>query len=398
MRFSDGLPTKLRHAVPPKDKPPLPPPSTLPTPKKIGILKKTLTLKTNKEVVNQQRSPKERNLSLPSDELLNDNNHNDAPSPSKESTRKPSLPGSLNLNTLKRKLLGKDRPKGKKESSVETENSSEKNIKPTLDSPLSLSISALTFKGTEVENSEVYNVPSSKPVVQARDMENGNALSTNSLDHGHNDIDLFTQSDNRDLAHTEPELFKEECIYFVDAPTKRIPLTMVYRDQTPSEAPFFPHVDNGIPTTNGAFDALNGNAKYTASMPESHLSVDSIASLKFDMMLAIQNASNKHNPDYYIPGSIIERIERLGRGQFGDVWKCSMKCEGQNGEMTDIDVAVKLLIDAENSSDFLREAFNMKNLQHHCIVKMIGISKVNMQFRWKCEEKKAIVMNWFCQF
>lgn len=76
----------------------------------------------------------------------------------------------------------------------------------------------------------------------------------------------------------------------------------------------------------------------------------------------------------------MKRIERLGRGQFSDVWKCNMKCEGQNGEMEEIDVAVKTFIDnsqPENRLNFIREAFNMKELHHDCIVKMIGISEVS---------------------
>lgn len=57
-----------------------------------------------------------------------------------------------------------------------------------------------------------------------------------------------------------------------------------------------------------------------------------------------------------------------------------MKCEGQNGEMVKIDVAVKTFINdsqTENRLNFIREAFNMKELHHDCIVKMIGISEVS---------------------
>lgn len=57
-----------------------------------------------------------------------------------------------------------------------------------------------------------------------------------------------------------------------------------------------------------------------------------------------------------------------------------MKCEGQNDGMEEIDVAVKTFIDNSrtgNRVNFIREAFNMKELHNVCIVKMIGISEVS---------------------
>lgn len=69
--------------------------------------------------------------------------------------------------------------------------------------------------------------------------------------------------------------------------------------------------------------------------------------------------------------------------QFASVYKGIMKCDsastGAQGS-TEIPVAIKTLHDEhckENRAEFLREASVMIKLSHHCIVKLIGISKVS---------------------
>lgn len=76
--------------------------------------------------------------------------------------------------------------------------------------------------------------------------------------------------------------------------------------------------------------------------------------------------------------------EVLGEGEFGSVYRGSMKCEVQNQSDShkEIPVAIKTLHDEhckENRAEFLREASVMIKLSHHCIVKLIGISKVTAE-------------------
>lgn len=66
----------------------------------------------------------------------------------------------------------------------------------------------------------------------------------------------------------------------------------------------------------------------------------------------------------------------LGEGEFGEVYKgiyvINKTCQ--------IDVAIKTLREEHveaNKEDFLREAKLMMSLDHHCIVRLIGVSQVN---------------------
>lgn len=69
--------------------------------------------------------------------------------------------------------------------------------------------------------------------------------------------------------------------------------------------------------------------------------------------------------------------------QFASVYKGIMKCDSASTAAqgpTEIPVAIKTLHDEhckENRAEFLREASVMIKLSHHCIVKLIGISKVS---------------------
>lgn len=400
MLFSDGLPTKLRHPVPPIDKPPLPPahPQVITPPQKKGggfssifpILGKSSKEESSSEKTSPSQS-KVRSPSLPSDALscpssandsnvLNDSSSAAAASPpdttkTKDSTRKSSM-GSLNfpLNIL---TMGRPRKKPKTKDSEEGKSAPISNL-ANMNGPISKSMNTIKFAINE--NEETYNVPSNI-------LATHNALASNKFDHSQRD-DRFTQSDKPKHGPTvasEPELFKEEGIYFVEPPTKVVPLAALSANDLPLDLPYFPHSNNSM-SNSSLFDlGLNSNGKMNATLAsilqtghaESHLSVESTFSNELELMLA-ENITNFQGPNYYIPGSSIKQIAKIGKGEFGAVWKSRMEFEGQNGEIKEIDVAVKTLIDErkENRTDFLREANMMIKLKHHCIVQMIGISKV----------------------
>lgn len=122
-----------------------------------------------------------------------------------------------------------------------------------------------------------------------------------------------------------------------------------------------------------------------------------MTSTESEFMLAFQNQTDGSSattpttphpplsrPNYYIPKACIALNEVLGEGEFGSVYKGSMKCEMSQGGFvaTEVPVAIKTLHDEhckENRAEFLREASVMIKLSHHCIVTLIGISKVSFR-------------------
>lgn len=453
MRFSDGLPTKLRYPVPPIPKPPLPPPPTPAShagqgtpPKGSKIFKKILSDDSNKERnpskdVDASPKPeiKERNLSLPSDDLMNhiglsSPNMNVSLSPSnpttatvkpKKSPRKSS--GDIPIfNSLKfpkgrniiidgmksLKISRKDAKSKSKETSDTTENLS--NLATTTNDNISMSLKNLTFSSDISDDSTIYKVPKNIPVAQSmNDIRNQNVLAPTSNLHpkksnngSSDDLDLFTKSDKDiNLAGATEEAQEDnaiEEIYFVEAPTKALPISTVSFNYVAfKQIPYFPSANaispKKVDTTNSS-NVSNSNNNNTKSPPpsnntqtraESALSVESTFSNDLEILLSIHNQTNiangnmiddsKTSPNYYIPATSVKLNDVLGVGEFGSVYKGHMKCEYQNGESKDIPIAVKTLHDEhcrENRIEFLREASVMIKLQHHCIVKMIGISKV----------------------
>lgn len=475
MRFSDGLPTKLRYPVQPIPKPPLPPPpmpasqgSQGTPPKGSKFFKKIgspSAQQMSSDDLNKDRNPskdedasskpeiKERNLSLPSDDLMNHIGLSSPPnvnvslspvsSPAaatakpKKSPRKSS--GDIPIfNSLKfpkgrsiiidgmksLKISRKDaKSKSKETNDTNTAAAAAAAITPLTNDNISMSLKNLTFSSDI--NDDFYKVPKSIPVAQSmNDIHNQNTLAPASnlppkkANNGCvDDLDLFTQSDKDiNLAGTTDDAQEDnaiEEIYFVEAPTKAIPISTVsFHYVAFKQIPFFPSanatspskVDKSIsPNFNSSSNNNNNNnttqsppstspSNNTQSRAESALSVESTSSNDLELMLSMHNQTNangnmiddtKTSPNYYIPATSIKLDDVLGVGEFGSVYKGHMKCEYQNGESKEIPIAVKTLHDEhcrENRIEFLREASVMIKLSHHCIVKMIGISKVQFHF------------------
>lgn len=443
MKFSDGLPTKLRYPVAPKPKPPLPPTSTQdPTLKVKSSCHKllsaisrastsgqlsagdgssaTLITRERKLSKNADLSPKtpvqmkERNLSLPSDDLMNQVGLSTIPMNSlpplidstppigtkpKKSPKKTFSPNFLSLKLPK---------KSNKSKTKSTNDNNENTTNLLTNDQISRTFSSLSFKSefNPDINDSLYKIPTNIPVSRIDDNQNHNTLSStatlplsmrlnanrkDSLPDANPDVDYmekFTQSDKQsatvDDTHDKDNSIEE--IYFVEAPTKVMSIDYVAFKQVP----FFPSSNSLADTSNN--NAINNNnlvnnnaITTTSARAERVLSVESTLSNDLDLMLALQNGnstslSSKCSPNYYIPGSTIESDAILGQGEFGSVYRGHMKCETQNGESQQIPVAIKTLLDEhckENRIEFLREASVMIKLSHHCIVKMIGISKVS---------------------
>lgn len=88
----------------------------------------------------------------------------------------------------------------------------------------------------------------------------------------------------------------------------------------------------------------------------------------------MNNNSQEIIPQVFIPNDSIILKEVIGDGEFGSVYRALY--QHRNGK--EIDVAVKTLHPdhmTTNRQEFLKEAEVMMSLNHHCIVKLIGISQ-----------------------
>lgn len=460
MRFSDGLPINLRYPVPPKPKPPLPLFSTIPKFQNRGrVLAASpptpiapLQLMDDIAAISNHHSERkvsldqgyhasanvpvnrsQRNLSIPSDDLMNHvgllstspncDLQPVAASPPDSGSKKKSTSDILNFRSLKmpKKNIIKDGMKSLKKSKspkdVAKLSAIPADVPVQHTDEISQSLRNLTFSTDFVVNESAYNVPTNNSVVNhtianpTTTIDNGNVTtvttvttatpstlsptSTTTANVPIGNDDYFTRPDISfldDLTDTQDRNNIVEEIYFVDAPTKMVPMPATTLSYIPFvQRPYFP--DASPPTANQS-DHVNNNSHSDASGGTSVAkaisrlsSTASIMSNESDLIMSLQhevcNDNRSYNgqeilPVYYIPKEAILLSEVLGDGEFGSVHKGTMKYEN-DGNITLIPVAIKTLHDEhckENRKEFLREARVMIKLSHHCIVKLLGISKV----------------------
>lgn len=387
MRFSDGLPINLRYPVPPKPKPPLPV-FPIPKPKAMASSPSNSSMASYAErkssvehyPTNSMRHPK-RNLSIPSDELMNrvgilstspkaSGNHNDAQT-STPTSRKKSTSDLLKFASLKKSLTRNKSPKDKEsknraaESAAAAPDDNGNDTSLVSAEDISQSLKNITFRG--IADDMLYNVPKSNSIASPNSRPNTSEGSTSSPSIVINGDDAFTQSDKLlpDSTLHENDNSVEE-IYFVEAPTK-LPVTFNYLAFR--QVPFFP---------DPLLTATNHNNNVDVRL-ERNPSIVSKASNESEFMRSLGQTDDSEGPNYYIPVSLITLKDVLGEGEFGSVYKGTMTVETSSNVPTEIPVAIKTLHDErckENRAEFLREASVMIKLSHHCIVKLIGISKV----------------------
>lgn len=459
MRFSDGLPINLRYPVPPKPKPPLPLFSTIPKSKANRIqffanspgssaINYTDTVERNERKLSMENFPvtkrTQRNLSIPSDDLMNQvgilstspnsvvplsvntspNNVDNQTSPSTSSKKSPGKSTSdiLNFRSLKlrspKKMITIDGMKSLRKSKATKdgnktkvkENTTEMDVnKMQTNEDISQSLKNLTFSADFKASDILYNVPTNNCAINTEDIQNHNVRQptfNNDTANGVTNIDeLFIQSDKLCNQHDEESHDKDnsvEEIYFVDAPTKTIPIPSTSFNYVAfKQIPYFPDgtlLNGQDAVNNNTGNNIDGNTQINANIRADRIqSTISTTSTDSEFMLAFPNSNDSTNilkqnglqqnqrPNYYIPKSSIILNEVLGEGEFGSVYKGVMKCEVQNTsiyEPNEIPVAVKTLHDEhckENRAEFLREASVMIKLSHHCIVRLIGISKVEFK-------------------
>lgn len=118
---------------------------------------------------------------------------------------------------------------------------------------------------------------------------------------------------------------------------------------------------------------------------ESTVSLTSTASDRFFRQQLSTDASHPlagcgtAKPTYFIPGEALQQCTVLGEGEFGSVFAGTFRWAPDSGGPTEsVPVAIKTLHDEHckhNRAEFLREASVMIKLSHHCVVRLIGISK-----------------------
>lgn len=441
MRFSDGLPINLRYPVQPKPKPPLPLFSTIPKHNRKNAVRIPSQQSLSTPLQSPDNSPQQvhnyperkmsadnfhtsartqRNLSIPSDDLMNQigifstspsNDQQPSTSPNNSSSPKKKYTKSstdiLNFRSLKlpKKNIIRDGMKSLKKvkSPKDGARTESAEVVPLQHiEEISQSLRNLTFSPDFKANEETYNVPTNNGVVAEDDGQKVSATDdgkTSTLGTANVVSEYFTKSDKTflgdlpDACDNDKNNIVEE-IYFVDAPSKTIPMPSTSFNYVAfKQVPYFP--DGSAITT----DQANNNSDLPMPTMARLHSTTSINSNESELIMALQSHPNNNansngcrpmrdkdghqptRPNYYIPKGCIVLSKVLGEGEFGSVYQGMMKCESETNSdvATDVPVAIKTLHDEhckENRAEFLREASVMIKLSHHCIVKLLGISKV----------------------
>lgn len=247
-----------------------------------------------------------------------------------------------------------------------------------------------------------------------KDMEGNDEVRTQTKPVGRGDTDYFIESDKNMRGFDDMRDKDEENIYFVEVPMIQKPgaQSSTAIDQPPPVPPPPVHQQQQQQGNNNNFifnasgyviskdvimfvDNQNeggpaaNQTKVERNKPERLASIMSNSSHRSESEFLILNqstceeddipgVSGSRKPNFFIPKENIVLDEVLGEGEFGSVWKGQLELTSGIENRISIPVAIKTLHDEHCKKDrveFLREAHIMMQLQHACIVKMIGISK-----------------------
>lgn len=358
-RFSDGLPVNLRYPVPPEPKPPLPEANR----NKFFNTIATDSVDRSERKLSVDHFPAaakrtQRNLSIPSDDLMNQvgilstspnaSKLNNQTSPTSSNVNKKSPGKSPSDNSKFRSLrlpkkniiidgmLSLTRSKNAKEAknkcvdnvitaALNTSNDAEQPSNLQIPEDISQSLRNLTFSADFKPSDLLYNVPTNNCAVLTDDNENRNCVVDDDV-ASVNGEDLFTRSDKLIVHHDISAYDKDnsvEEIYFVDAPTKTIPIHTINYVAF-KQIPYFPDGtpytcdERPTPSTSTAKDLRSENVH----------SIISSASNESEFLLSLQRGTSQDStntlrsqtqrPNYYIPKSSIILDEVLGSGEVID--------------------------------------------------------------------------------
>lgn len=414
MHFSDGLPTNLRYAVPPTPKPPLPLFSTIP---KSSRLKHLLhSPESNLDDANTSpRQPTVRNLSIPNDNMMNTIGIM-SNSPKDEAKTRDFLNfRSLKLKSPKKNIIIDGMQSLKKTRKAKPIVKDVDTILKPIE--LSLSLRNLSFSSdlkvaVDTSADTLYNVPTNNSAVDDLNNQNISILSCkqplemSNPDQNDNIMNAistenyFTASDNDIRAAQEKGC---EDMYFVDAPVlgPRSPALSIQYTAF-RHLPCFPD-GTQIPTENAAnntiqLDRLDSVTSLQSTVSEQFFRQQSNVHVNHPMTLEplpnldplTVDGIGEVKPIYFIPKANLELLDVIGVGEFGSVIRgtfytgvgaAETSGETASNSHQSIPVAIKTLHDEhckQNRAEFLREASLMIKLAHHCIVQMIGISRVSV--------------------
>ncbi|CAD7088533.1 unnamed protein product [Hermetia illucens] len=431
MLFQDGLPVNLRYPVPPKPKPKPPTLSTLPKSASKNRSQNGSVLRSinpNETTPPTSHIP-QRNLSLPGDDAMNrvglfENNEDEdkkkifrslkLPSPKKKNI---IIDGMRSLRKSKNKSPLKSHRKDKTGNSASATTSPE-SVRPECDNTIAESlIKSLSFS-TDFANLSMdgmYNTPTNNCSVVDIDIGEGaplNSQMANNKEANHQKSDnsvvnsgnlgievigdekeseYYVKSD-KDIA-TEREA-KEKSV-FLDPPvtTKPSAESSSIDRLTPPNFTYIPCLDvrefiDQNPSKDSELEESSAMLRQLSQQPErlesmiSRMSMSSEIRDIFGRQMSTSSSSEdsptKMKLNYFIPYDCLIRGDLIGSGEFASVYKGTLiqPSTDTNSEVR-YAVAIKMLKDEHcrsNKQEFLREASVIIRLQHHCIVKLIGIS------------------------
>ncbi|XP_059607389.1 tyrosine-protein kinase Shark isoform X2 [Phlebotomus argentipes] len=396
-QFADGLPINLRHPVKPKPKPPLP----LPMPKakraKAPAALSSPPEQARNDFLNSGFAfRKTRNLSVPSNDIMNRSGYlSSSPTSPEHDVRKKAASKSPDFRSLKlsrpRKNIFIDGLNSLRRSKNRTpkKEAEVKSVELEIDTNLmkNLSFSTDFLMNSPPPPDTVYNTPTNNCAIVNIDID-GSPRSVEAEDDTRNSnvsnssVDYFTESDV--AAHMKDKETEE--IYFIDKPM------VVDNDEAASNGNIVNEAGYIVMQKIPVFMEMPANANYVPPNPATFERLDSIASERSESEFATvfqhqnsctqsqtdEGAVSTSKPYYFIPACELQLDTVLGEGEFGSVYRGSVSAGGEAEAGERIPVAVKTLHDErcrKNREEFLREANVMIQLRHHCIVKLIGISK-----------------------
>uniref|UniRef100_A0A1L8DKX5 Tyrosine-protein kinase n=1 Tax=Nyssomyia neivai TaxID=330878 RepID=A0A1L8DKX5_9DIPT len=405
-KFDDGLPINLRHPVRPKPKPPLPLTSTMPKVKRTKAPLSSTTLSSPEHddspksvrsfVRNRSDSEgmeggfsllKTRNLSVPSNDIINKTGQLGT-SPTSPDERRKVSPDFRSLKPRPKKNIfieGLNSLRRSKKSGTKKEDDTHKDQQLEIDTNLMKNLSFSTDFLVQSPDT-LYNTPTNNCAIVNIDIDGDHSPRSQNTDDARNSnvsmaqsADYFTESD---IAGDNLMKDKDtEEIYFIDKPI--VDDRQGNNGNLVNEAGYI--VMQKIPM----FMDLPANANYVPPNPPNFDRLDSVVSERseseFAAILQHQTSTSSATEGslprtsktyYFIPSCELKLDTVMGEGEFGSVYRGSLSASEDGAER--IPVAVKTLHDErcrKNREEFLREANVMIQLRHHCIVKLIGISK-----------------------
>ncbi|XP_030384595.1 tyrosine-protein kinase Shark isoform X2 [Scaptodrosophila lebanonensis] len=344
MRFSYGLPVRLRYPVPPQPKPELPSFATIPR----SIPKRTLPAAIDCHVSTIGITKKKESSSMFNTLRLT--------SPKK---------ALFDMNSLRKCKTKPKRNKSESEVSVGKAHHNTEEFHAT--APMLQNLRFFTeFSSVQTDSGGNANPPLGAAAIEFYNVPKNNSAVEPPLP---STLNISTKTEAENEYFTKSDL-------------------LITRDRDLNSNGYLPTTDVRFVVDSGEGSQIIKEIGYDRKQTARLDSFISSCSTESEMASYLhrqcngsftsENSSTDTNKErFFIQAENIEREGVIGEGEFGSVYKGWLLTRNSTtGVDVRVEVAIKTLRDEHsNKKEFLREASAMIRLQHQCIVQLIGIAK-----------------------